>query len=219
MIFHFGGHTFTRLEKSKIELLRNWRNADWIRPFMHYTEYITPHMQEQWFISINNSNNWYFIIEKDRVPIGCVFLRDIKKNDKVSAEPGIIMASADETLMVSVGTSMLFQGLIGFQLFGLKSFVSHQYKKHSRSLSNQFHLGSNITGNYGEDSVFAEGTCERFEVKGKKIRHALQTVTGEDHRKVKIIISPNDDIELIEFLTSRIQALPRPYTSQFQIEY
>lgn len=219
MVFHFGGHTFTRLEKGKIELLRNWRNADWIKPFMHYTEHITTKMQQEWFNSIDNCNNWYFIIEKDGIPIGSVYLREMKMKEGVT-EPGILMTTNDEALTVSIGTSMLFLGIIGLRFFGLKSFISRQHKNHSKTLSNQFHVGARIIGEFGKESVFTEVTSKRFEAKADKVLHALKTVTGEDHGNVKIITdSRKDDVELIQFLTNRVKTLPKRHASQFQIEY
>ena len=77
MIIKKFGITFKRLEKNDIELLRQWRNAPSISQYMEYREHITPEMQEEWFESVNNNNNLYFIIEYKGKKIGPTNGKDI----------------------------------------------------------------------------------------------------------------------------------------------
>jgi len=52
-----------RLREEDIELVRTWRNSPLIRQYMEFRDEITPEMQKEWFLSINNNENYYFIIE------------------------------------------------------------------------------------------------------------------------------------------------------------
>ena len=82
--------TLNRLTKDKIEVLRQWRNDPKIAKYMDYKEYITPEMQEAWFIRINNQYNYYFIVSYKSKDIGLVNLKNIDY-DKKNAEAGIFI--------------------------------------------------------------------------------------------------------------------------------
>jgi len=207
MVFQFYNLTFRRLDHSRIELLRSWRNAEWVRPYMHDRKHITPEMQDKWFRSIDNLKNWYFIIELRGEPVGAVSLRDVDL-EKGVAEPGILMARDDEELMVPAAIAMLFQGEIGFHLFGLRSFIAHLYRSHTRSLSNQFVVGAKIVGDFGENSIYAEGTKEAFDQKKPKIRSALNTLFGEETSQIKITVNrAMDDPQVLNHIKSCFASL------------
>ena len=56
---------FEKLSHSKIELLRNWRNQDFVLEQMEYKQFISKEAQEQWFEQIkNNSRFEYYIFGK-----------------------------------------------------------------------------------------------------------------------------------------------------------
>lgn len=81
---------FTRLREEDIELVRKWRNHDSIRKYMVYREHITPEMQREWFRSVDNNNNLYFIIEFKGKKIGLINGKDINWADK-TMETGIFI--------------------------------------------------------------------------------------------------------------------------------
>jgi len=61
-----------RLSHDDIELVRTMRNSSGIRSKMIYQDYITSEMQEEWFESINNAYNYYFIIVHKGEKVGLV---------------------------------------------------------------------------------------------------------------------------------------------------
>ena len=72
MKFRKYGITLTRLREDDIELVRKWRNSPGIQQYMEYREFITEEMQKKWFESINNLQNFYFIIEYENKKIGLI---------------------------------------------------------------------------------------------------------------------------------------------------
>ena len=86
--------TFRRLEEEDIELVRKWRNSPSISQFMEYREHITEEMQRQWFKSINNNNNLYFIIEYKDKKIGLINGKNIDW-EKNTMETGIFFWDKD----------------------------------------------------------------------------------------------------------------------------
>lgn len=90
MIIRKYGLVLSRLKEKDIELVRQMRNTEEIRRYMHYREEITPDMQKKWFASINNGNNYYFIIEHDGKKIGLIHGRN-NDFEKGTCEGGIFI--------------------------------------------------------------------------------------------------------------------------------
>lgn len=90
MIIRKYGLVLSRLKEKDIELVRQMRNTEEIRRYMHYREEITPEMQKKWFQSVNNDSNYYFIIEHNGKKIGLIHG---KNNDfeKGTCEGGIFI--------------------------------------------------------------------------------------------------------------------------------
>lgn len=86
------GVVLERLTEDKIEKLRNWRNSPKIAQYMDYKNHITNEMQQKWFMSINNVNNYYFIVNYKNEDIGLVNIKDID-NTKKTGELGIFIYS------------------------------------------------------------------------------------------------------------------------------
>ena len=82
------GVTLTRLTVNDLEKVRKWRNDPKIQNTMLFKDYITKEQQRQWFQTINNDCNYYFIINYNKNDIGLVNLKNI---DLSSAEAGIFI--------------------------------------------------------------------------------------------------------------------------------
>jgi RimJ/RimL family protein N-acetyltransferase len=79
-----------RLREEDIELVRTWRNSPLIRKYMEFREEITPEMQKAWFLSIDNFNNFYFIIEYEQKKIGLINSSHVDWSTR-SSEGGIFL--------------------------------------------------------------------------------------------------------------------------------
>lgn len=71
------GIVLKRLTEEKIELVRRWRNDPKIRQYMEYRDEITSEMQRQWYESINNDSNLYYLICIADSEVGLINIRDI----------------------------------------------------------------------------------------------------------------------------------------------
>lgn len=74
------GVRLVRVQKKDIELIRNWRNQSDVANFMEYRNHITAEEQKIWFHSINNKNNYYFIIEFENKQIGLINSKNYDPN-------------------------------------------------------------------------------------------------------------------------------------------
>ena len=81
-----------RVDETHLELLRGWRNSDFVSSKMIFSEHITSEMQKKWFESINNDQNYYFLAVYNNQKVGVMHVKNIENN---AGEAGIYLASAD----------------------------------------------------------------------------------------------------------------------------
>lgn len=79
------------LTEDDLELVRGWRNSPQVRKFMDFQAEITPGMQREWFGSISNAQNRYFVIVCDGKQVGVSNVKNIDHAAK-SAEAGLFIA-------------------------------------------------------------------------------------------------------------------------------
>lgn len=83
-----------RVQEKDIELIRTWRNNPDVADFMEYRKHITAEEQKIWFRSINNKNNYYFIIEYEGKQVGLINSKNY--DPKVGfGEGGIFISDKD----------------------------------------------------------------------------------------------------------------------------
>jgi RimJ/RimL family protein N-acetyltransferase len=90
MIVEQYGIKYYRVTQNDLELIRYWRNQEFIRNTMQFKSYITPSMQKAWFDKINNRFNYYFIIMHEGKKIGLINCKDSGPNARI-AEGGIFI--------------------------------------------------------------------------------------------------------------------------------
>ena len=91
MIIERSGVRLIRLTEEYIELVRQKRNLPEIQSKMEYREYITPDMQRKWFDSVNNSSNYYFLIETENSLIGLISASNLSWEDGIVNNGGIFI--------------------------------------------------------------------------------------------------------------------------------
>lgn len=76
------GLVLQRIKADHIEMIREWRNDPKIKKHMFFQATITSDMQQQWYESINNDQNYYFVIYIDNVPCGLISISSIDFESK-----------------------------------------------------------------------------------------------------------------------------------------
>ena len=127
------GVTLKRLTVDKIELVRRWRNDISISQYMEYREYITPEMQQHWFASINNDNNYFFVIIAENVEIGLINIKDIDYNQKCG-EAGIFIWDKEFLNSDWSFRAALLRNEFAFEQLGLDYLIGHILKTNKRSI-------------------------------------------------------------------------------------
>jgi RimJ/RimL family protein N-acetyltransferase len=174
------GLVLSRLREEDIELVRKWRNSEQIRQFMEYREEITPEMQKEWFNTIDNFDNYYFIIEYEGEKIGLINTSKIDL-EKRSSEGGIFLWEEKyyET-MVPVWASLLLLETNIFLLNAEKSYIK-TLKDNERAKKLNVHLGYKLMdGQENVDNQEYELTRESFIEKSGKLIKAANLMAPQD---------------------------------------
>ena len=129
------GITLERLTPEQSEMVRAWRNDQKISQFMFYKGEITAAMQQEWFTTIDNEQNFFFVIHYKSAPVGLINISSIDWDNK-TAYTGLFIYEekfwgSDVPVMASLAMLDVF-----FLLFDIQSayakvkdnnMVAHNY--------------------------------------------------------------------------------------------
>lgn len=91
MLLRNYGIQLRSLSRDDLELIRQWRNSDFIRKNMLFRDIISKSKQAEWFNSLDHTS-LYLIIEHRKEKIGLIHIKDINRGQK-SGEAGIFIGS------------------------------------------------------------------------------------------------------------------------------
>lgn len=129
------GIVLKRLEKRDLELLRQWRNDPKISRHMFQQGKITPAMQQQWFRTVHNPQNFFFLILHGKKPVGLINLSSVDYEQRTAFSGLFIYEDAWLGTDVPVRASLCLLDVF-FHLFGIETVyakvrssnpVAHRY--------------------------------------------------------------------------------------------
>jgi UDP-4-amino-4,6-dideoxy-N-acetyl-beta-L-altrosamine N-acetyltransferase len=174
------GISLVRITEEHLELVRQQRNNPAIRKYMEFQDEITPEMQLKWFKSIDNINNYYYIIEVNGDKIGLIHNKNVDWQSK-NSESGIFIW--DKNYLSSYAP--LFASLcfceIGFYIFQGGDSIIKVRKDNHRAIEYNKLLGFELY-----DDTFSDEfnqyilTKESFERKSKKYRQLAMEMNNND---------------------------------------
>ena len=135
------GLRFTRINESHLEILREWRNSDFVRSKMIFQEVITPEMQLKWFHSLNKNKDFYFIVEQDGVYVGLASVKDVENK---TGEPGFFLAGEQYKDTSIAALSSVVMNEIMFGRLGLEKLIVHVRKDNAEIVKLNLFYGYSI---------------------------------------------------------------------------
>ena len=163
-----------RVQFNDIEILRTWRNSDYVNQRMTDNKYITKEMQENWFSSINNEFNYYFIAEYNEEKVGVISVKNINNN---TGEGGIYLASEKyENTSVVARIVLCFNDFI-FDELKLDYITSYVKKDNIKAIASTFAQGGTIdTDHCNPDYIHFRLYKKNYINKTQKIRKILNKI-------------------------------------------
>ena len=207
------GIELKRLTLEDIELVRQYRNSEKIKQYMEYRDHISKEQQLNWFNSVNNINNNYFVIISDKKKVGLIYGANIDWNKKETGNGGIFIWDMNYWNSNTPGTSSFLLTDTSI-LLGLKRTYIKVLKTNTRAISFNKSLGYELLP--GQENIYNQKyvlDIERY----KEKRDALvkKIFPHIKNNKVKIIFE-NDNV-INAFYINLINNLPESNKINFEI--
>ena len=163
-----------RVQFGDLELIRTWRNSDYVNKRMVMNEYITTEMQEKWFLGINNDFNYYFIAEFNEEKVGVINVRNIIDN---SGEGGIYLASEKyENTSVVARIVLCFNDFV-FEELKLDFMCSHVKRDNTKAIASTIAQGgTEYIYKSNSEYIYFKLYKENYLNSTKKIRQILNKI-------------------------------------------
>lgn len=148
---------------------------------MEFREYITPEQQLEWFRSVDNFENFYYIIEYHDKDIGLINSSKIEW-DTVSSEGGIFLWDEHyyETFVPVWASLCLLE--TSFYIFGAGKSVIKTLRDNERAKKLNTHLGYVLQP--GQEEVVNQiyvMTASSFKLHAARLIKAARLLVGDDH--------------------------------------
>ena len=180
------GVTLKRITADDIEEIRYWRNQPFIRNTMQFRKHITKKMQQEWFRSINNKYNYYFLIHYKNKNIGVINVRNVNLKE-MHGEGGIFIWDKQywDTFIPSFATFILLDFIFNTLNISTKSFI-RILKTNKRAIAYNKALGYVLVPyqNNKQHQVYVL-TREDYNKKSQKLKKAAQALT-KDYEPMRI---------------------------------
>ena len=193
------GITLERLQPAHAEMVRNWRNDPKIQQFMFYKGEITATMQQEWFASIDNEQNFFFVINYKQAPVGLINISSIDWENK-TAYTGLFIYEekfwgSDVPVMASLAMLDVFFILFDIQSAYAKvkgnNMVAHNYNS-----SLGFSRTKKIEYGLGYEYMLQK---EIYLLETKELRNAAIRLKGND-----TLIELNSSSNIDNWLRTRL---------------
>ena len=210
------GVSLIRLTEEDLELVRRWRNDDEIKKYMNFQEYITPEMHKKWFESIDNPENFYYIIVYKGDKIGMVNDKNIDWKKK-TAEGGLfIWDKRYVNSIVPMKISFLLLEIAYIMLGWNKTYIKVRKDNH-RAVEYNKTLGYEISVEpEKQDYIMMELDKKHFFERSEKLRRLISP--DSENEKIILVFEEADELNGTREAVESIIKLASPEADVNKIE-
>jgi UDP-4-amino-4,6-dideoxy-N-acetyl-beta-L-altrosamine N-acetyltransferase len=165
------GVTLESLAPAHLELVRQWRNSDWVRPHMRYRSVVGPQDQVQWFKTLDPRNNWYFVAQIEEVPFALFHVKNIDWVEG-SGESGGFVGDAGFIGRPEPAQATLALMDFAFLVLELRGLKAHYRPELERIARFNAQLGYQILKEETDGFVCAHVTSDRYFTNAAAFRKA-----------------------------------------------
>lgn len=173
------GIVLESLSEDHLEMVRLWRNQEFVRCNMEYKELISREQQEEWYSQLDKERNLYWIIRTHDYPIGLIHIKSIDK-DQNSGEAGIFVGEPSYLEMPQPMLAILFMMELGFFSLGLKLLRAKIRSGNTRAITFNQKLGYSLVPDQPEGFQYYEVLKDTFELATSKLRSQSKHMYGSE---------------------------------------
>lgn len=173
------------IKQTDLELIRSWRNTDFVRDAMFYQDEISEEQQFVWFQSLANTD-CYLMILIDGTPAGICNVKEIKW-DARSGEAGVFIGEKQFLNSLKAVAAVIAMMDTFFNQFGFTKLKATVRADRPDLILFNEQLGYQIVSE-DEEKVCLEITKDRFEVANQCNMKTLSKLNPE----VKIVLTETE---------------------------
>ncbi len=185
MIVKGFGIEFRSLQKAHLEMVRMWRNSPKVQSNMLYQKTIEVEQQIQWFESINNVRNLYFVFYFKGNAVGLINLKNIDWEAR-EGEGGIFIGDVNYlNSIIPIGASILMAEFL-FEVLDIQQLHAKVLKTNKTAIEYNKGFGYILTK---EEDKFVRMvvTPQSYKNKSTKLKNAYLTIQNlESTQKTSI---------------------------------
>jgi RimJ/RimL family protein N-acetyltransferase len=161
MIFSRYGIELERMARHHLEMVRQWRNSEWVNSRMHIRDKISAEAQETWFARLHPRRDWYFVALMDKNPIGLFHVKNIGWAEK-KGEAGAFVGDPGHIGGPHAAVAVLALMDFGFFVLGLRKLEAKYNAEFTAINVFNSQLGYRVFAEETDGFIRAEVTAERY---------------------------------------------------------
>ncbi|MDF1672846.1 MAG: GNAT family N-acetyltransferase [Vicingaceae bacterium] len=191
-----------RLTQKDIELVRKHRNSTTINQYMEFRDPISEEQQKQWFQSINNLNNNYYIIIHQNNKIGLIYGAEINWDKLETGNGGIFIWDTYywDSMIPACASILLTDTSI---LLGLKRTYIKVLKDNIKAIAFNKMLGYKICENQNQNNQQYVLAINDYKLKREKL---IKNIFDLPNEQKQILFDTKSEIDM--FYVNRIKKQP-----------
>ncbi|MDA9121413.1 GNAT family N-acetyltransferase, partial [Flavobacteriales bacterium] len=150
-------------------MVRLWRNQEYVRNNMQFKELLTRINQQEWFNSMNQEANLFWVISFNEYPIGLIHIKDVDM-DNLTGEAGVFVGEPSYLEMPQPMLAILFMMELAFYALGLKELKAKIKSGNQRAISFNQKLGYVLIPEQPDGFQYYAATDTSFQSVTKRIR-------------------------------------------------
>ena len=171
------GIALDTLKSEHLEMVRLWRNQDFVRNNMQFKGVLSRTDQEKWFSRLDESNNLYWIIQYNHYPIGLIHIKEIDL-DSGTGEAGIFIGEPSFLEMPQSMLAILFMMELAFYVLSLKTLKAKIQAGNHHSIRFNKQLGYSLKSDDESEFQYYTVNQNQFEEATEKLRQSAAKMYG-----------------------------------------
>jgi RimJ/RimL family protein N-acetyltransferase len=166
------------LRSDHLEMVRLWRNQDYVRNNMQFNELLSRSDQRQWFAKLDPEKNLYWVIRTNDYPIGLIHVKNIDL-DNCTGEAGIFIGEPSYLEMPQPMLAILFMMELSYFVVGLKELKAKIKSGNSHAIRFNEKLGYRLLDGQPEGFQYYAVDKIQFEEATRPLRNKAAQMFGD----------------------------------------
>ena len=171
------GIVLETMREEHLEMVRLWRNQDYIRSRMQFQKVLSSDDQLQWFHSLDPQLNLYWIIRNEHYPIGLLHIKDMNGE---WGEAGVFVGEPSFLDTAQPMLAILVMMELAFFVVGLKRLRAKIHHGNHKAIRFNEELGYVLEPGQPEGFQYYSVSFEGFERATRMLRANAARMFGAD---------------------------------------